>query len=103
MEFKDLLKVLEEYYAKVNEVREVINHGNDKVNIFVKNQGLSLEEVFMAREEMCNASKGIASSIGSIMNIYLDKENDNFTIEKCIMPFVKTFNYYADKFLGWYK
>jgi hypothetical protein len=96
MEFKDLLKVLEEYYAKATEAQAVRKKWcNDEIRI---KSGMVLTQC-NSRENMTQLQDLITSELNYIFSIY--REDDNFEIENVknnINLFIESTNIWLECF-----
>lgn len=96
MEFKDLLKVLEEYYAKAREVQAVRQKWfNDELKI--KNEKLLVENA--GRQAMTSAQDAITSGLNAIFSFYADHDTaDLEMVKNNISRFIESANIWLDCF-----
>ena len=96
MEFKDLLKVLEEYYAKAREVQEVRQKWfNDELK--TKNEKLLVENA--SRQAMTSAQDAVTSGLNYIFSYYGDLDSGDFEFVKMnIDRFIESANIFVECF-----
>lgn len=96
MEFKDLLKVLEEYYAKATEVAEVRRKWFDH-KVQIKSGKCQTQND--SRYGMKTFQDSITGNIDYIFSIYGDSDNVDFTILKDnVNNFIEFANMWLDCF-----
>jgi len=96
MEFKDLLKVLEKYYAKATEVsairRKWFNH-----EVKIKSEKLEVQND--SRHAMTSFQDSITNMINYIFSIYGEHDNVDFEIVKdYVNNFIESANIWLDCF-----
>ena len=96
MEFKDLLKVLEEYYAKASEVQAVRRKWFNNENK-IKN-GKSLVES-ASRQAMTSAQDAVTSGLNYIFSYYGDHDSGDFEfVKNNIDRFIESANIFVECF-----
>lgn len=96
MEFKDLLKALEEYYAKATEVRAVRRKWFDN-KVQIKSGMFEVQNV--NREAMTSLQDSIKCEFGYIFSIYGEPEFNDFEMAKTnINNFITLANKWLDCF-----
>lgn len=96
MEFKDLLKVLEEYYAKTSEVGAVDRKWLDNE---LKTKSGKLPIQCDSRQTMTSLQDSITSELNYIFSIYVDNNNVDFEIVKNnVNDFIESANMWLDCF-----
>jgi hypothetical protein len=79
MEFKDLLKVLEEYYAKAREVQAVRRKWFNN-ELETKDEKLLIESD--SRKAMTSAQDAVTSGLNYIFSYYSDHDSSDFELVK---------------------
>lgn len=96
MEFKDLLKALEEYYAKAREVQEVRQKWFDD-ELKTKNEKLLVENA--SRQAMTSAQDAVTSGLNYIFSYYGDHDSGDFEFVKMnIDRFIESANMFVECF-----
>jgi hypothetical protein len=96
MEFKDLLKVLEEYYAKAREVQAVRRKWFNN-ELETKDEKLLIESD--SRKAMTSAQDAVTSGLNYIFSYYGDHDSGDFEFVKMnIDRFIESANIFVDCF-----
>jgi uncharacterized protein YacL (UPF0231 family) len=96
MEFKDLLKVLEEYYAKATEVQAVRQKWFNN-ELKTKNEKLLVENA--SRQAMTSAQDAVTSGLNYIFSYYSDHDSGDFEfVKRNIDRFVESANIWLECF-----
>ena len=96
MEFKDLLKVLEEYYAKATEV-SVVRHKWCEDELKIKSGKLSIQ--CDSRQTMTSLQDSITRELNYIFSFYVDHDTTNFKeVKNDVDNFIESANMWLDCF-----
>jgi hypothetical protein len=96
MEFKDLLKVLEEYYAKAKEVQAVRQKWFNN-ELTTKDEKLLVEHA--SRQAMTSAQDAVTSGLNYIFSYYGDHDSGDFEFVKMnIDRFIESANMFVECF-----
>jgi hypothetical protein len=96
MEFKDLLKVLEEYYAKAREVQAVRRKWFNN-ELETKDEKLLIESD--SRKAMTSAQDAVTSGLNYIFSYYGDHDSGDFEmVKRNIDRFIESANIWIECF-----